>query len=96
MSIGGSRRVLKATRHSVDAGGTATCCEQVPLPGSCFAVASSVNLTEPYNTVTPRNHGPSQIRVRPGEPGIDFTGPDVFYMVDLPDGLLCPLRLDSF
>ena len=75
--------------------GTDTCCDQIPLPGSCFSLGTVQNLTEPFDTVT-GDHGPSQIRVRPGEPGIDYTGPDLFYTVDLPDGQLCSLRVDSF
>lgn len=71
------------------------CCDRVPLPRSCFALGATRNLTEPFNTVTPFDHAPSQIRVRPGEPGIDYSGPDVFYTVDLPDGKLCSLYVDS-
>jgi hypothetical protein len=26
---------------------------------------------------------------RPGEPGVDFTGPDLFFLVGDPEGLLC-------
>jgi hypothetical protein len=75
-------------------GNDSTCCDRVPLPESCFALASFQSVTEPFNTVTGL-HGPSQIGVRPGEPGIDFTGPDVLFTVDLPEGQLCSLRVDS-
>ena len=78
------------------AGGSGVCCDRVPLPRSCFSLGAIQNLTEPFNTVTPFDHAPSQIGIRPGEPGIDYTGPDVFYAVDLPDGKLCPLYIDSF
>jgi hypothetical protein len=88
--------LLNPVMSCQDAGGNAACCDDVPLPRSCFSLGSVRNLTEPYNTATSRNHGPSQISVRPGEPGIDFTGPDLFFTVDLPDGELCPLRVDAF
>ncbi|MBW2722996.1 MAG: hypothetical protein JRE71_01300 [Deltaproteobacteria bacterium] len=77
------------------AGGSDRCCEAIPLPESCFSLGSIQHVTEPFNTVT-GPHGPSHIRVRPGEPGVDFTGPDVFYTVDLPEGQLCGVRMDSF
>lgn len=35
------------------------------------------------------------VRVRPGVPGIDFAGPDVFVTVGVPEGLLCGLRIES-
>jgi hypothetical protein len=70
------------------------CCDRLPLPGSCFEVDETVNVTAPFTEeVLP--HGPSQIRVRRGEPGVDYSGPDVFYLVDLPDGQLCSVRIDS-
>jgi hypothetical protein len=39
--------------------------------------------------------GPSMLRVRSGVPGADFTGPDVFVAVSLPEAQLCALRVAS-
>lgn len=38
---------------------------------------------------------PSALRVRPGVPGADYTGPDVFIVVGLPDAQLCGVRVES-
>ncbi len=35
------------------------------------------------------------LRVRPGRPGIDYSGPDVFVIVGVPEGLLCAIRVES-
>ena len=33
--------------------------------------------------------------VRPGEPGVDFQGPDVFFMVGDEEALLCGIDIES-
>lgn len=38
---------------------------------------------------------PSSLRVRPGVPAVDYTGPDVFFMLAEPEGFLCGVRIDS-
>jgi hypothetical protein len=38
---------------------------------------------------------PGRVAVRPGRPGIDFVGRDFFYLVGLPEGLLCSLGIES-
>ena len=38
---------------------------------------------------------PSSLRVRPGVPGVDYAGPDVFFMLGEPEGFLCGVRIDS-
>jgi len=38
---------------------------------------------------------PASLSVRPGLPGTDFTGPDVFFTLGSPDGALCGIRVDS-
>jgi hypothetical protein len=40
--------------------------------------------------------GLGSILVRPGRPGVDYHGPDVFVTIGSPEGLLCALRIDSF
>ena len=88
-------RLIEPTQTCAEAGNADECCERVPLPPSCFAVGAVRNVSAPFNaTVEP--HGPSQISIRTGEPGIDYSGPDVFFLIDLPEGQLCGLRVDSF
>ncbi|MEM7413328.1 MAG: hypothetical protein AAF430_24060 [Myxococcota bacterium] len=38
---------------------------------------------------------PSRPRVRPGMPGIDYRGPDVFVLIGDPDAQICALRIES-
>ena len=38
---------------------------------------------------------PGSIAVRPGRPGIDYAGPDVFFTVGDPNGSLCGVRIDA-
>ena len=38
---------------------------------------------------------PSALAIRPGRPGIDYAGPDVFFLIDQPEGLLCGVRIDA-
>jgi hypothetical protein len=38
---------------------------------------------------------PAALQVRPGEPGVDFSGPDVFFLVSEPEGFLCGIRVAS-
>ncbi len=87
--------LLEPTQSCVEAGDTDECCDQVPLPESCFEIGVIRNVTDPCNAIV-EPHGPSQIAIRPGEPGIDYSGPDTFFLVDLPEGQLCALRVDSF
>lgn len=70
----------------------------VPVPrGDHFAVAGQTNLVASVGASglgKPRALG--SIAVRPGVPGFDYRGPDVFFLVGEPEGLLCALRIDSF
>ncbi|MFT5694206.1 MAG: hypothetical protein ACI9QQ_000179 [Myxococcota bacterium] len=70
------------------------CCDEIPLRQSCFSLGRIRNVTAPFNEPI-EMHGASQITVRPGEPQIDYTGPDVFFLVGLPDGLVCSEAIDS-
>lgn len=38
---------------------------------------------------------PSSLKVRPGEPGSDYAGPDVFFTIGDPEGFLCGVRIDA-
>lgn len=71
------------------------CCNRVPLPQACFDLQRVSNLTAPFNEPE-LPHAPSAIAVRPGEPGVDYTSPDVFYISDLSEGRFCSVRIDSF
>jgi hypothetical protein len=68
----------------------------VPVPGDRFRITTSSALMAPK---TPRNFGrptaPSMIRVRPGVPGNDYSGRDVFFIANEPEGQLCGIRVDS-
>jgi hypothetical protein len=39
--------------------------------------------------------GPGTLRVRPGRPAVDYTGPDVFIAVGQPEAQLCGMRVES-
>lgn len=69
----------------------------VPVRDAHFAVAGQNDLVASVGASglgKPRALG--SIAVRPGIPGIDYRGPDVFFLVGEPEGLLCALRIDSF
>jgi hypothetical protein len=61
-----------------------------------FALASSLQLLA---SLAPQNFGaqrdPGVLRVRPGRPGIDYTGPDLFFLSGQPSAQLCALRVES-
>lgn len=42
-----------------------------------------------------RPRDPGKVRVRPGRPGVDYTGPDVFVSVNQPEGSVCGVRIES-
>lgn len=61
-----------------------------------FVRGPTVALTAPLRADTiglPRQ--PSQLSVRAGTPGVDFTGPDLFFLVSEPEGLLCGIDVES-
>jgi len=37
---------------------------------------------------------PAALRVRPGVPGVDYVGPDVFFTIGDPEGFLCGVSID--
>ncbi|HVP29903.1 MAG TPA: hypothetical protein VMW35_12180 [Myxococcota bacterium] len=68
----------------------------VPTSGR-FGVLAQSNIVAPVGAgALGRPRGLGSIAVRPGRPGVDYTGPDVFVLVGTPEGLLCALRVDSF
>jgi DNA-binding beta-propeller fold protein YncE len=68
----------------------------IPAPASRFAL----NRVEPtFAPNVPESltqlRTPGIVRVRPGLPGVDYTGPDVFVVVGQPDGAVCGIRIES-
>jgi hypothetical protein len=62
----------------------------IPVPAARFDVARVTPVAAPVGPQglgEPRAPGP--MATRPGEPGVDFTGPDLFFLVGDPEGLLC-------
>jgi hypothetical protein len=69
--------------------------DEQPFRRDRIRVHGSIDLLTPK---TPEAFGsltaPSMVRVRPGRPGRDFDGPDVFFIANEPEGQLCALRVD--
>ncbi len=70
----------------------------VPVPNDSarFRLSSLQSVTAPVGADSlglARALG--SVRVRPGTPGVDYSGPDVFFSVGFPEGLLCGIRVDS-
>jgi hypothetical protein len=66
----------------------------VPVPPERFGAIETVELVAPLRPDSlglPRALG--ALRVRPGVPGADFQGPDALFLVGLPEGLLCGIRV---
>ena len=74
---------------ALPAGGT-------PIDASHFTLASSLQLLA---SLAPQNFGaqrdPGVLRVRPGVPGVDYTGPDLFFLSGQPSAQVCALRVES-
>jgi hypothetical protein len=71
-----------------------------PVPGPAvatrFGVQQSLAITAPLNTASlGLSRAPGAVRVRAGRPGVDYSGPDVLFLVSLPEGQLCGVRIDS-
>ncbi len=65
----------------------------IPVPASRFRLLRVRPVTAPVGPAglgEPRAPGP--LAVRPGEPGVDFTGPDLFFLVGDPEGKLCVME----
>lgn len=59
-----------------------------------FDVLSAATAPLREDTVAePRS--PGSLAVRPGEPGVDYAGPDVFFTIGDPEGYLCGVRIDA-
>lgn len=77
---------------------------RVDLTGSptTAALANRFDLVDLQAVVSPirvetlgEARAPGAIAVRPGVPGFDFRGPDLFVLVGEPEGALCGIRIES-
>jgi len=68
---------------------------ETPLSPERFEVVRRFDWLAPK---WPANFGlpaaPSRPRTRPGRPGVDFEGPDLFFLVNEPEGQLCSARVE--
>lgn len=66
-----------------------------PVPPARFSFVDLAILTDPLRSDTHgRTRQPGTLEVRPGRPGVDFTGPDLFFLVGEP-GSLCGVSIES-
>lgn len=63
---------------------------------SSFRWVSTEPLVSPLRADTLGDvRDPGRLRIRPGRPGIDYTGPDALFLSSQPDGQACAVRLES-
>ncbi len=68
----------------------------VPAVAARFRVLQTLPITAPLTAASlGLSRAPGAVRVRPGRPGVDYHGPDVLFLVSLPEGQLCGVRIDS-
>lgn len=69
----------------------------IPVPQDRFVLGRSENILAPL-TVDSLSllRAPGKVMVRSGIPGVDYSGPDVFFLAGLPEGAVCGIRIDSF
>jgi hypothetical protein len=65
-----------------------------PFPPDRFSLRMVLRAVAPLVAAPGQLQAPLGLVVRPGKPGVTFTGPDVFLLVGLPDGALCGLASD--
>ena len=66
-----------------------------PVASQRFVLLDVSSLVSPLRSDTlTETRDLGSLRVRPGTPGVDFSGPDLFFTVNQP-GLLCALRVES-
>ncbi|MCG8591215.1 MAG: hypothetical protein MJE66_18135 [Proteobacteria bacterium] len=65
-------------------------------PATWLRVAGQQGVAAPIRSDTfGLDRQPAALAVRPGVPGVDYAGPDIFFTVGEPVGLFCGLRVDS-
>ena len=68
----------------------------VPPSSTRFRVLQTLPVTAPLTAASlGLSRAPGAVRVRAGRPGVDYRGPDVLFLVSLPEGQLCGVRIDS-
>ena len=68
----------------------------VPVPADRFTLLEVLAVVSPLRIDTlgePR--APARVAVRPGEPGIDFSGRDLLFSIGLDEGALCSIGVES-
>ena len=66
----------------------------IPWPQGRFTAVGQATPFAPSDAVG-LLRAPGLVRVRPGEPGLDYSGPDVLVPAGQPDAQLCALRVES-
>ncbi|MFK7894810.1 MAG: hypothetical protein AB8G23_03180 [Myxococcota bacterium] len=69
--------------------------DSIPFDQSEFQIGVQTSPWAPSGALTDEKRNPSLIAVRPGRPGVDYEGPDVFVVIGLPDSNLCAVRVES-
>ncbi len=69
----------------------------IPVPQDRFTLGRSEKILAPL-TVDSLSllRAPANAMVRTGIPGVDYSGPDVFFLAGLPEGAVCGIRMESF
>jgi hypothetical protein len=68
----------------------------VPLPASRFTALHATPVGAPIgDTSSSAVRAPSALAVRPGVPGLDFSGADLFFLAGTPQGELCAVSSDA-
>lgn len=66
------------------------------IPAAAVSVARFENVAAPILAgSTGQMRAIDRIAIRPGRPGIDYTGPDVYFTVGLEEGAVCGVRIDA-
>ncbi len=69
----------------------------IPVPQDRFVLGRSEKILAPLTADSlSLLRAPGNVMVRPGIPGVDYSGPDVFFLAGLPEGAVCGIRMDSF
>jgi hypothetical protein len=69
----------------------------IPIPQDRFQAVRSENILAPLTADSlSMLRAPGDVMTRPGIPGVDYSGPDVFFLAGLPEGAVCGIRIDSF
>ena len=63
-------------------------------PSTVLQLDRAIEVVAPLvPTASGEIRAPSDVRIRPGVPGVDFSGPDVHFTTGLPEGAVCGARI---